>query len=653
MSAHQGNSTSCTVEEEILAPLLARLTTMSTLIESSAALPPPPPNGPATTHNNAGAGDDGTKVQARELLAKVRREVVQLQAVFRRIDDAEKRIRYSFDPLEHHLDDALQLQLQLQLDGDDPHPLDALRIHTSLLDVHACVEAIKAAIRDTYNDLPCGVTAGDPVVAGGPPTQLTAGVVMTEKMSDVRRGPQMSHLSIAVAGLVERLRSCALCLAAFPEGAVVKKRLLLHWWMAEGFVRSADDGKSRFDELVARGFIIPAAGPGPTTAAAPLCGTVHRCTVRLWMRDLLAGVAKRKGFLELGNAGDVAFARRACLRGGGGGGGKHPAVVGFSAGVRAIYNIGHKYVELDEKWFPGKGDLRVLQLGQWRKFTTRDQIANPMDSHIEVSGVDRLRDMGRSCKNLRYMSFRGISRIESLPDSIGKLQELQVLDLRACHNLEHLGKGITKLDRLEYLDLSECHLLVGVPKGLGQLTRLQILKGFVVANSNSRDLCHLNELTKLDKLRKLGVVIGKMAMPNDDEFIKLAQFKALESLKISWGVLNNLSAKSGRPCMETIKYALPPNLKKLELHCFPFADFEQWVQPTGVRKLYIRGGRLTTFGDGKEGWEAEVLRLRFLSDLRCDFDRFQRLFTKLKPENTEIHECPNFIHRLSDDVGEK
>ncbi|CAD6253005.1 unnamed protein product [Miscanthus lutarioriparius] len=338
---------------------------------------------------------------------------------------------------------------------------------------------------------------------------------------------------------------------------------------------------------------------------------------------------------------------------------------GLASWPQRIYTLNRAEVHrapraLHERWFAGKKDLRVLQLGQWREFSTAQQIASPMDSHIEVSGVERFRDM-ESCKNLRHVSFRGISRIESLPSSIGKLRQLQVLDLRACHNLEELGQGITKLDRLEYLDLSECHLLVGMPKGLGQLTRLQILKGFVVANSNSRDFCHLNELTKLEKLRKLGIVIGKMAMPMEDEFLKLGEFKSLESLRISWGVLSSAkngvtAAASPRHSVATMKYALPPNLKKLDLHCFPFADFARWVRPTGVRKLYIRGGKLATFGEDEEEWGAEVLRLRFLSDLHCDHGRLRRLFRNLKLENTEIHECPNFIRGGmdlgKDDAGE-
>lgn len=613
------NTTAQGVEEDIIIPLLARLATIRAVLDAAPAPTPTPDrqDAPAPAMATAAAEEENARAEAAALLEKVRGEMSHLRVVFRRIDDADKSIRYGFDPVEERIDDALQ----------HARP-DAGHVREALLAVDAGIEAIRSSIREVYR-FPCD---GDERLDPPPPSTAPAtGVVMTRRMGEIRRGPQMRHLGLAIGGFEARLRGCVLTLAAFPECAVIKKRLLIHWWLGEGFVRSAAEGKSRFDELIAKGFIVPIPGH--------LCATVHRCTVRPWMRDLLTGVAKRTAFLDLDSGNDFTLARRACLNAG-------RMSSGFSAEARAIYNVDQKYLELDDSWFAGKKELRALQLGQWREFGPLEQIANPMDSHIELSGVEHLADM-ESCKNLRYISFRGISRIESLPDSIGKLRDLTVLDLRACHNLEELGQGITRLDRLEYLDLSECHLLVGMPKGIGRLTRLEVLKGFVVANPSRREPCHLNELTKLNKLRKLGIVIGTMAVPTDDEFMKLGEFRALESLKIRWGVLasdnkGKIEASSHQKPIDKMKFALPPNLKKLDLRCFPLTDFAQWVTPKGVKKLYIRGGKLMTLGD-EEGWEAEVLRLRFLNDLEYDHDRLKRSFRKLKPENTEIHACPKFI----------
>ncbi|KQJ87563.1 disease resistance RPP13-like protein 4 isoform X3 [Brachypodium distachyon] len=604
------------VEEDILIPLLARLTTVCTALDAAAAAAAPPPivspEHPISSQPSAGtdataAALEATTSHARALLEKIKGDMAALRRLFRRIDRTEKGIRYSFDPVEQHMDNAIQQQERPSVE----------HIHSQLLAVDAEIEAIRTKICAAYN-LP--LSDRDAGEDHDPPRPEATGVAMTRRMEELRYGPQMRHLKLAVSGLDARVRGSLLCLAAFPEGAVVKKRLLIHWWIGEGFVKSADAGKRRFDQLVAKGFIIP--------VRSALCGTVSRCTVRPWVLDLLMSLARTTSFLEL-DCSDFALARRVCLTGG-------KVLSRFSADARAIYNIDHKYVELDKGWFAGKKELCTLQLGQWRELGPREQIANPMASHIEVSGVERFADI-QSCKSLRYISFRGISRIESLPDSIGNLRELVVLDLRACHNLEELGQGITKLDRLEYLDLSECHLLGGMPKGLGRLTRLQVLKGFVVANTNSKDPCHLNELTKLDKLRKLGIVIGKMAVPTDDEFLKLAEFAVLESLTIRWGLLaseksRNEEGPAPHPVV-MMKFALPPNLKKLDLHCFPLAEFPQWV-PKGVKKLYIRGGKLATLSD-EEGWDVEVLRLRFLRDLQYNHDTLQRCFKKLDPDHTE------------------
>ena len=140
----QGNATSLAVEEDIIVPLLARLANISALLESNASPSgpsptdsqgPPPPPPPAVPASSA-AEDAKLRARCRALLEKVRQDMVQLERVFRRIDDVEKRIRYSFDPVEQHLDDALQHE----------QPADAAQIHARLLVVNAGIGSIKAAI---------------------------------------------------------------------------------------------------------------------------------------------------------------------------------------------------------------------------------------------------------------------------------------------------------------------------------------------------------------------------------------------------------------------------------------------------------------------------------------------------------------------------
>ncbi|KAL6880520.1 hypothetical protein ACP4OV_012085 [Aristida adscensionis] len=594
-----GKSASRRLADEVLTPLLARLAALKTFLSE------------------------------RGLLEKIERDLAELKDVVRRVEETDKEIRYSFDSIERHIDDALRAA-----------PETVVGIHSKLSAVDAEMAAVKAKVRAAYNNLL-------PVPAGNDCCRQEEGPAREERAVEATSNPRFPgsppvdefeealipatrHLRLAVDGFEERLRGCVLCLAAFPEGDVaVKKRLLIHWWIAEGFVGSSTQGSSLFRELVDKGFVTP--------LPKPHCGKIHQCKLpRLVLRDVLADVAGRSAFLGA----DLSTARRAMLQHGGKAAVAAAPPLRFNPEVRAIYNISQKYVQLGEGWFAGKKELRALQLGQWRQFGPRQQMADPSQSHIEVTGTEHLADL-EECTNLRYISFRGISRIRSLPNSIGKLRELVVLDLRACHDLEELGQGITKLNQLQYLDLSECHLLIGIPKGIGRLTRLEVLKGFVIASGSCKDPCRLHELTKLQRLRKLSITIGKMAAPALDEFKKLGELNALKSLTIVWGVQKDESPAANSPPISGREFALPPHLEKLDLRCFPLPNFQRWVRPKDVKKLYIRGGNLTTLGDD-EDWEAQVLQLRFLKYFHYDHGRLQRSFKKLRPDLTLIHECPNF-----------
>ncbi|XP_052156497.1 disease resistance RPP13-like protein 4 [Oryza glaberrima] len=421
---------------------------------------------------------------------------------------------------------------------------------------------------------------------------------ITDRVNDTFRLSTAAAAAAALAmdSLDTRLKRCLLCFVVFPDDAAIKRRLLIHWWVGERLVDSVDQGKEVFDELVSStGFVTP--------LRRPHCSKVHGCKIQPWVRVLLVACARRNAFLDLDANGmprdDFARTRRACLREGrtvasGAGAG------GFRRDVTTIYNVDRRYVDLDKSWFARKEELTTLQLGTWR-----DHGYDPRAHHVELINGELLRGIG-ACRNMRYLSFRGISRIEALPDSIGGLCSLIVLDLRSCHNLATLGEGIKSLVSLD-----------------------------------NKYPCRLSELRALTRLRKLSIVIGRTARPEADEVTALASLPALRSLTMTWSGVSP-AEQDGRDATDKVAFALPSELEKLDLRCFPLPDFPRWAEPhllPRLEKLYVRGGMITGLGEGGGGSAVKVLRVRFLRHLDYSWEKLHDAYGKL--EILEVCECSN------------
>ncbi|XP_068323427.1 disease resistance RPP13-like protein 4 [Pyrus communis] len=477
-------------------------------------------------------------------------------------------------------------------------------------------------------------------------------------------------------------KGCFLCFSVFPENAVIKKKVLVHWWVGEGFIdTSGAEGKTAeetanefFKEFTEKGLIKPEYKKRRPSADS--------CTMDPATRYAVIVLAKRDLFFNFDADGnpteDFTCSRRACLV---------KTDEGSSIlelpfhlkqeNVRSMINVNEPDLEFRPDWFSKMKNVRVLQLGRWQ---------SSAEHLIQVEDSDFLKGL-KNMRHLRYLSLRGVSGITELPAAVCKLSNLRILNLNGCLDLEKIPRGIGSLKNLTHLDMYECYLMSHMPKGLALLSNLQVLKGFVIDEprpaGGGRQPCKLADLSSLQHLRKLSihVDINKMSDDVERELISLADFKKLRSLSISWSrlydhikrpplrrrltnKLSNLSKLKSRkssfsstPPVSPSKASDSPSLRvlleKLNLHYFPYSKIPDWLMQwelDKLKKLHIRGGRLSDLCHGNQcQWNVKVLRLKFLERLQMSWPRLQELFPELN--YLEIFECPKLSSMPCDNEG--
>ncbi|XP_062014985.1 disease resistance RPP13-like protein 4 [Rosa rugosa] len=398
----------------------------------------------------------------------------------------------------------------------------------------------------------------------------------TRSMEDIKRSYE--HLESV------ELKMCCLSLSIFPPDSVIKKRPLIYWWIGEGFVtttqgRTAEEtGEEIFRKLITSGLI----QVQPHNAFSSI--VVNSCTVHPWVRHMLVSLAKHAKLFDFDSRwprmpsyskDSISSCRRACLVY------DNPISEGSNGrkveDLLTVFNVNEQYLSLKREWLRKLKKVEVIQLGRWQ---------NSASHHIEVEDKGFLKGLGAQNKLLKYLSLRGISGITKLPSSILKFLNLEILDLRACHSLETLPPDISPLRNLTHFDISECYLLEAMPKGIEKLSSLQVLKGFVIGDSEGTP-CRIGDLAQLRHLKRLSIHMGNQAEVQKGEFHKLEEIVSLRHLKLSWGVVS-------------------PNLKAKV--AFQSLDLD--------------------YGE-TDKWTVEVLRLKHLNNLEIAFPKLKDEFPRL------------------------
>uniref|UniRef100_A0A2N9J0H9 Disease resistance R13L4/SHOC-2-like LRR domain-containing protein n=1 Tax=Fagus sylvatica TaxID=28930 RepID=A0A2N9J0H9_FAGSY len=457
------------------------------------------------------------------------------------------------------------------------------------------------------------------------------------------------------------------CFAALPENAVVKRRLLTYWGLGEGFLKESDstttpekDVDAILEEFQEMGLIEPATKK-------------RKLEIKSYKMDPLMLMAvnvlsKKDGFFQERNEADSSSkTKRAFLVKREEKSSEHGVPQSENLDqdeVVTLFNLNELSLDVESLLQLSKmKKVKVVYLGRWQKSASH---------HILLKNTALL-DGLKSMKELKFLSLRGMSRINKLPGSIGQVDNLVILDLKDCHNLEELPAEIGSLKKLTYLDISNCYLLSRLPKRLSSLSKLQVLKGFLIGSSGNT----LEDLKEMKKLVKLTIIATRNDFPTRKDLHALQHLEELQKLTISWGSevkppkstdqqtqsegkkmeqMENLPEKldlhwfpgklipwlkpnclpksthqqtqSEGEKMEQIE-KLPEKIEKLDLHCFPGKHIP-WLKPDCLRKLkklYIRGGKLTTLEKGE--WTVETLRLKYLTEMKTNWIELVQLFPNL------------------------
>ncbi|CAA2984400.1 disease resistance RPP13 4 [Olea europaea subsp. europaea] len=383
--------------------------------------------------------------------------------------------------------------------------------------------------------------------------------------------PTMSKFQKDYNILPTNLRICLLTFAIFPKKATIKKRILIHWWIGEGFVTKSSNmsaeevGETIFDELIDKSWI----QPRRKRKKSP---TIYGCTMSPLIRRILISMARQSNFFDLDQIGNITKeyvqSGRLILDEGW-------SLYEYNTHGRlsTIFNVNEQYLSLREDFFSKIEKLKVLQLGRW-------QISPRY--HIEVQNC-KFFDKLKIQKKLIYLSLRGISQITTLPDSIRECVNLEILDLKACHNLERLF-DIENLKKLTHINISECYCLSNRHEISRWTAYLQVLKGIPCTD-------FYKSFERLTQLRVLTLTCQNEIFSKEFHIII-----PLEKLQLKNYREKNLRVSTFRSM-------------------FPL-----------LKKLYIKGGLLENLSmDYSSPWEVEILRLNYLKKFRfeesCDMQK--------------------------------
>lgn len=303
--------------------------------------------------------------------------------------------------------------------------------------------------------------------------------------SDLGIGEAASILNLSIDDLPHYLKKCFLSCSIYAEDFLIKRKILIRNWVAQGF---ADDNPSQhaaepkdvaddyLDQLVQRSLM--------QVIERNEFGRAKRCVIHDLIRDLIIHRSREEdGFFQFTNC-RITIGCNVRIR--------HLAVDRCEMGSQTVPN------QASLRSFHAFGsEFDALFLSRFRLLTVLN---------LWFVETEKLPDSVTSLHNLRYLGIRS-TLIKGLPKDRRILQKLQTLDAKLSM-VQRLPRSAAKLKSLRHLILFKRQdadfrrpfpcTVVAAPEGLDNLTSLQTLKYVRADKKMVRSLARLEQMRSLE-----------------------------------------------------------------------------------------------------------------------------------------------------------
>ncbi|XP_043721073.1 putative disease resistance protein RGA3 [Telopea speciosissima] len=312
------------------------------------------------------------------------------------------------------------------------------------------------------------------------------------------------------------LRQCFAYCSIFPKDHEIKKEMLVHLWMANGFIPSRgnmeleDIGYKIFNELLWRSFF--------QDIEKNDYGDVVHCKMHDLVHDLACSVMGD----ECWTLDDDATSKEKIV----------------PKGIRHLSMKIHQHS--NESFLRKSQTIRTLLLDVLPVEFNISNLRYLRVLHLSNSSAINVDTSNRPSPlaslayliHLRYLDLSKMN-IRTLPESLSNLKHLQTLNLFGCFSLQNLPAQMSNMSSLRHLDIRGCNSLSYVPSGMGRLIHLQTLSIFIVRKKSG---CGISELQGLNNLRGEVHIKGLEKVKNsvDAKEANLIGKRNLDSLALSW-----------------------------------------------------------------------------------------------------------------------